>query len=122
MKLSELYAIADGLAPKRLSDQYCEKYQGYDNSGVLVDTGKEIVGILFSLDFSLGAIERAVELGANLIVTHHPAIYGKIGSVCENSFDPLGKKLITAIERGISVISMHLNLDMAKYYIKKYFN
>ena len=113
MKLTEIYEIANALAPKRLSDEYCERYEGYDNSGVLVDTGKEIAKILFSLDFSTSAIERAIEEGAQLIITHHPAIYGKIGSIRASSFDPLSEKLVKAIERGISVISMHLNLDMA---------
>ncbi len=113
MKLNEIYQIANALAPKRLSDEYCEKYDGYDNSGILVDTGKEITKILFSLDFSLSAIERAIQEGANLLITHHPAIYGKIGSIQAGAFDPLSEKLLKAIEKGISVISMHLNLDMA---------
>ncbi|MBQ8658319.1 MAG: Nif3-like dinuclear metal center hexameric protein [Clostridia bacterium] len=114
MKLNEIYKIADEIAPKRLSEEYCAAYEGYDNSGILVDTGKEIEKILFSLDFSLEAIERASEEGANLIVTHHPAIYGKIGNIRADNFDPLSKKLLKAIEKGISVISMHLNLDMAQ--------
>ncbi len=113
MKLSEIYQIANSLAPKRLSDEYCEKYDGYDNSGILVDTGKEITKILFSLDFSFSAIEQAVQEGANLLITHHPAIYGKIGSIQTSAFDPLSEKLVKAIEKGISVISMHLNLDMS---------
>lgn len=112
MKLSEIYAVADGIAPKRLSDEYCEKYGAYDNSGVLVDCGKEITGVLFSLDLSSAAIEKAIDLGYNLIHTHHPAIYGKIGDIRVG--EPLGEKLIKCIENGISVIAMHLNLDCAK--------
>ena len=78
MKLSEIYAIANAIAPKSLSDEYCAQAGAYDNSGVLVDAGEEIVGVLFSLDLSDGAIDRAIEMGANLILTHHPMIYGKI--------------------------------------------
>ena len=111
MKLSEFYEIVNGVAPKKLSDEYCEKFDAYDNSGVLVDTGEEICGALFSLDFSLSAIEQAIATGANLIVTHHPAIYGKISDVNVSEFSPLGKKLVKALRNGISVISMHLNLD-----------
>ena len=83
MKLSEIYKIADGIAPKRLSDEYCRLYGAYDNSGVLVDTGDEIKGILFSLDLSNAAIAKAKEMGANLIITHHPAIFSKIGHICD---------------------------------------
>ena len=81
MKLSEIYAIANTLAPKYLSDEVCQKYGAYDNSGILIDCGKEIDKILFALDLSITAIEKAIELGAQLIVTHHPAIYAKINSI-----------------------------------------
>ena len=112
MKLSEIYQVADKIAPRRLSDEYCRNYGAYDNSGILVDTGDDIKGVVFSLDLSVAAIEKAKEVGANLIITHHPAIYGKIANVCQGN--PLGKKLVECIKNGISVLSMHLNLDAAK--------
>ncbi|MBQ7924435.1 MAG: Nif3-like dinuclear metal center hexameric protein [Clostridia bacterium] len=112
MKLSEIYAVADTVAPKRLSDEYCERYGAYDNSGVLVDCGEEIHGVLFSLDLSSAAIDRAIEENCKLIITHHPAIYGKIGNIGVG--DTLGEKLVRCIRNGISVIAMHLNLDCAK--------
>lgn len=111
MTIADIFKILDRIAPKALSDEYCRLYDAYDNSGVLVDTGKGADCVLFSLDFSSGAVEAAVKAGAGLIVTHHPAIYGKIGSLLAD--DPLGAKLIKCIERGISVVSMHLNLDCA---------
>ena len=113
MKLSDFYKIADTLAPKTLSDEYCARYGAYDNSGVLVDTGEEIRGVVFSLDLTFEAISRAKEANANLIVTHHPAIYGKISDIRVSDFAPLGEKLVECIKNGISVIAMHLNLDCA---------
>ena len=113
MKLCEFYSVANELAPKALSDEYCEKYGAYDNSGILVDAGEEITGALFSLDLSFAAIEKAIANKANLIVTHHPAIYGKIDGIRAGDFQPLGEKLVVALRKGISVISMHLNLDGA---------
>ena len=112
MKLSEIYKIADSIAPKRLSDEYCAASGAYDNSGVLLDTGDEITKIVCSLDFTESAVDKAIALGANLLITHHPAIYGKIGDI--RMEDPLGRKLIKCIRNGISVISMHLNLDCAQ--------
>ena len=114
MKLCEFYKIANELAPKALSDEYCEKYGAYDNSGVLIDAGEKITGALFSLDLSFAAIEKAIACKANLIVTHHPAIYGKIDGIRVGDFQPIGEKLVLALKNGISVISMHLNLDAAK--------
>ncbi len=113
MRLSEIYKLADGLAPKRLSDEFCRLTGGYDNSGILLDAECEVTKILFSLDFSTAAVDKAVEVGAQLIITHHPAIYAKIGSINVHTGDTLGKKLMKCIDHRISVISMHLNLDMA---------
>lgn len=112
MLLSEIYDRINEVAPKSLSDEMCAKFGFYDNSGVLIDSGEPIEGILFSLDFSAAAVDRAVDIGANLIVTHHPAIYGKISDVRID--DPLGNKLVRCLKNGISVVSMHLNLDSAK--------
>ncbi len=110
MTTHELYAIANAIAPKSLSDEYCAKYGAYDNSGILLDTGEDIQKVVFSLDLTKGALEKAIEVGANAIVTHHPAIYGGIEEICKDK-NPLGEKLIACIRGGISVISMHLNLD-----------
>ncbi|MBQ7948813.1 MAG: Nif3-like dinuclear metal center hexameric protein [Clostridia bacterium] len=114
MKLSEIYKIADAIAPKRLSDEYCRTAGAYDNSGLLVEACEEVTGILFSLDLTNAAIDEAIANGANLIITHHPVIYGKIDHICVNDPLILGEKLVRCIREGISVISMHLNLDVAK--------
>ena len=113
MKLSEIYKIADELAPKCLSDEYCANFGAYDNSGVLVDCGEEIKGIVFTLDLTLVAIDKAIALGANLIITHHPSMYGKINHARFDADDLTEQKLVKCIKNGISVISMHLNLDCA---------
>ncbi len=113
MKLSEFYEILDWVAPKKLSDEYCAQYHAYDNSGILVDCGEDIVGALFTLDLTNAAIEKAMEKKVNLIVTHHPVIYGKIGDIRTDDISTLGGKLVKCIKGGISVISMHLNLDTA---------
>lgn len=112
MKLCDFYQILNKYAPIALSEEFCARYGAYDNSGVLVDTGKRVQKALFSLDLTNAAIEKAVALGATVIVTHHPAIYGKIGDI--QTSELLGGKLIKCIENGISVVSMHLNLDGAK--------
>lgn len=112
MKLREVYERIDALYPKKLSDDYVAQYGGRDNSGILIDPGKEISGAVFSLDFSMGAIAFAKERGANLLVTHHPAIFFPISNM--RAGDPLGARLLTAAAEEIGVISMHLNLDCAE--------
>ena len=54
----------------------------------------------------------AFELGADLIVTHHPLIFG--GDLkAVNDTTETGRCLLTLIENGIAAINAHTNLDMA---------
>lgn len=107
MKLTDVLKKLEAVAPVSLSDEFCKKYSMYDNSGIIIDCKEEICGAVFSLDLSNGAVDRAISLGYNLIVTHHPAIYGGVSRIDAN--DPIAR----AIKHGISVISMHLNFDAA---------
>lgn len=111
MKINGLYQIADEIAPFALSKEYCEKYNSYDNSGVILDFGEEITGVVFSLDCSLAAIGEAKARGANCIFTHHPAIFSPVRSIC---VDGAAHNIAVCAGAGISVISAHLNLDCAE--------
>ena len=121
MLLQEIYKILDTYVPKKLSDDFVATYGGHDNSGILVDTGTHINKVLFSLDLTEWAIEKAKKIGANLIVAHHPAIFYPVSNITMGN--SLGKKLIKCIENGISVIAMHLNADCVMngvdYYLAK---
>lgn len=114
MKLSEIYKVVESVAPKSLSDEYCKTYGAYDNSGLLVEAGEEITGVLFTLDLTNAAIDEAIEKGCNLIHTHHPVIYGKIDHICVSDEGLLGGKLVRCLRHGISLLSTHLNLDVTK--------
>lgn len=107
-----LSLLEEKVAPKKLSDDFCAKYKMYDNSGIILDGGNPVTGALFSLDLSVAAAEKAVSLGYNLIVTHHPAIYGGISSVIPAQ-SAQSRAIATCIKNGVSVISMHLNFDAA---------
>ena len=49
MKLSEIYRVIEGLAPKAISDEYCKTYGAYDNSGLLVEADEKITGVFPSI-------------------------------------------------------------------------
>lgn len=102
MKVKEILDFLNGIAPMETAEHY-------DNVGLLVGNPEdEVKGILVSLDCFDDVIDRAEDLGANLIVTHHPIIFNPLKSVLK---DTLVYKLIS---KGISVISMHTNLDVAE--------
>lgn len=108
MNVNDLYKITEKYAPRKLSDDFVKLTGGYDNSGIIVDSGEEITGVLFALDLSVAAVNAAKAFGANAIITHHPAIYSPLKSLEH------GTPVYSAVKAGISVISCHLNLDCAE--------
>ena len=108
-KVKDFLSKLEEIAPLVYSDMQV-KQGAYDNSGIIANNGSDVKSVLFSLDLSKSAIDKAIEIGADLIVTHHPAIYTPIASL---TFDGENKNLIRAIGNNINVISMHLNLDVA---------
>lgn len=113
MKSNDLLAVLEKeVAPVALSAEFCKKCNFYDNSGILIDSGSELKGALFSLDLSPSAVEEAKRLGYNAIVTHHPAIYGGISNIIADG-SPLASAITQCVRGGFTVISMHLNFDAA---------
>lgn len=114
--------LEEKVAPVALSDEFCKAYKMYDNSGIIINCGNDITGALFALDLTEEAVSTARCLGFNLIVTHHPAIYGGISRLDLTS-DSQSRAIAECIKNGISVISMHLNFDSAPegidYYLSR---
>lgn len=109
--INGFFSVLDGIAPIRLSYKLIEKGD-YDNSGIIVRQNEEIKKVLFSLDLSVGAVKSAKKNKCDTIVTHHPAIYHPI-----KCLDSGNAALLFAINANLNVISMHLNLDVAKFGI-----
>ena len=84
----------------------------FDNSGLLVGhPDNEVTGVHFALDVTNAVIDEAVEIGANLIVTHHPMMFSPIKRLVETNHE--ARLLCRLIREGISLISAHTNLDQA---------
>ncbi len=115
MELSKFCEALNSFAPFSLSEELCEKENGYDNSGLIFEGSKEVEKVLFTLDLTVLAVKVALKIGANLIVTHHPAIY--------NPIKKIDGALALAVQNGISIISTHLNMDVAEqgvdYFLAK---
>ena len=81
----------------------------FDNVGLLVGNGEsEVKNVLICLDCTAETVIEAEGKGCNLIVTHHPVIFEGVKNILADSVP------YTCVEKGISVISMHTNLDIAK--------
>lgn len=112
MYAKDLLKILEEDAPLSFSDEMVALSGGRDNSGIIIDGGGSSDKIMFSLDFSLSAVEAARDAECGLMVTHHPAIYYPLSRIAGNSQTETA--VYAAIKGGLSVISMHLNLDSAR--------
>lgn len=80
----------------------------FDNVGLLVGgENYDVSGIVVALDCEIDTVKFAVKNDCNLIITHHPVIFDPLKKVLANSI------VYELIKNGISVISMHTNLDFA---------
>lgn len=99
-KAGEIYDYLKELAPLELQ-------MDFDNSGFqLGRLDAEVNRALLALDVTEEVVGEAIELGAQLIISHHPLIFSKLRSIMDT-------KLLRLAENRIAVISMHTNLDIA---------
>lgn len=84
----------------------------YDNVGLLTGSAsQEVSGILVCLDVTEEVVKEAVDRSCNLIISHHPLIFQKIGSVTQDTGQ--GRILYDLVRSDISLIASHTNLDAA---------
>ena len=102
MKIKEIYSFLDSIAPFDTAEEW-------DNVGLLVGDGDTDVSCaVVALDCTPDAIRVAQDMGANLIITHHPVVFGQ-----EPDAPPTPLELLLR-EKGIAAISAHTNLDKAQ--------
>ena len=99
--VGEIYRLMDEIAPFAWAESW-------DNSGLLVGSaGCKVDTALLALDVTGPVIEQAVACGAQLIITHHPVIFHKLGKLSAESI------VYRLAQHNLSVISAHTNLDVA---------
>ncbi len=100
---------------KYLNEKFPEELRcDWDNDGLMVadDPEREVYRVLCTLDVTEECVDYAVENRFDVIVSHHPMIFNRLGGV--NYLDPISKKAIRLIKNGISVMSFHTRLDAAQ--------
>ena len=100
--VTHIYDAIDRLAPFWLT-------MDFDNTGILIgDRNREVSCALLALDCTPAVVEQARQLGAQLIITHHPVIFHPLKRVNEDAV------VYLLIRSDIAVISAHTNLDIAQ--------
>ena len=106
MKLRDITAFFEKLAPLMYQESY-------DNSGLQVGIySMEITGALVTLDITEDVIDEAINKGFNLVIGHHPVIFGGIKSLTgKNMAERVVQK---AIKNDIAIYAAHTNIDSIK--------
>ena len=104
--LKAVLGILEEIAPSRAAEDW-------DNPGLQIGHISQEVGKIFiSLDPTLESLRKAVKRNAQVLLTHHPLILNPISSLNRDRYP--GDVIFEAIERGVSVIAAHTNLDAVR--------
>ncbi|MBQ9068293.1 MAG: Nif3-like dinuclear metal center hexameric protein [Eggerthellaceae bacterium] len=88
----------------------------WDRTGMLCgDPSAEVKCVAVALDANLEAVVRAGEMGANVLLTHHPAFLEAPGSFRppQSGFHSVGSVVWEAISRGVALLNYHTALDVS---------
>lgn len=103
MKIKEIIQAIEQFAPL----QYQESY---DNAGLIFGRADwEVTNVLLTLDATEEVIDEAIARGCNLVVAHHPIVFGGLKKI--NGKNYVERVAIKAIKHDIAVYAAHTNLD-----------
>ena len=96
----------------KIEARYPRKYAcDWDNVGLLAGSRERDVDTVYiALDATDEVVDAASECGAQLLLTHHPMIFGGLKSVTTDDY--VGERLIRLIRNDISYYAMHTNYDV----------
>ena len=85
----------------------------WDNAGLLAGRDdKEVESIYVAVDVTEEILREAAECGADLLITHHPLIFGGMKRITNQDF--IGRRILELIRRDISYYAMHTNYDVLR--------
>ncbi|MBC6365862.1 Nif3-like dinuclear metal center hexameric protein [Algoriphagus sp. AK58] len=92
--------------------------ESYDNATLICgNRNSKLTGILCALDCTEQVVEEAIELGANLIVAHHPIVFKGLKSLTGKNY--VERTVIKAIKHDIAIYAIHTNLDHVSSGVNK---
>ncbi|MFZ9661734.1 MAG: Nif3-like dinuclear metal center hexameric protein, partial [Chitinophagaceae bacterium] len=103
MTVKEIINFLENIASPALQENY-------DNTGLIIGSSEtECTGILVALDATDEVVHEAIEKKCNLLIVHHPIIFGGLKKINPNGY--VGKSVIAAIKNDIAIYAIHTNLD-----------
>ncbi len=104
MKCCEIIEKLEALSPTAYAEEW-------DNIGLLAGRrDKEVETIYIALDATDEVIADAAACRADMLLTHHPLIFKKLGRIDAEDF--IGRRIYRLIRNDISYYAMHTNFDV----------
>ena len=104
MKVSQLFEKLNTLFS-------VDEQEWYDNSGPQISfPDEEVTKLYVSLDATPGSVDRAIEAGANVLLTHHPLFFGS--GMFLYPAEPNGRAATRAVKEKLSIFSGHTGFDV----------
>lgn len=105
MLIRDIIKIIEKTAPINLA-------YPWDNSGFLCgDINSDVKTVYITLDVNNYTVDEAIEKGAELIITHHPILFGGVKKIDYNTNE--GRIISKLIKNNIAVYAAHTNMDTA---------
>lgn len=99
--VKDIYNYINSIAPFDTQEEW-------DNAGIITGSPQTLVTkVVMSLDVTKAAVRKAAQVGAELVLSHHPLIFGGIKRLIPDT------ALYMCAQNGIAVISAHTNFDKA---------
>ncbi len=103
MQIKDLSSFLENIAPT-------DYQENYDNSGLIVgDKNAEVKKALITLDTTEEVVDEAIREKCQLIIAHHPIIFGGIKKL--NGKNYIERVVIKAIKNNIAIYAIHTNYD-----------
>ncbi len=106
IRVADITAVVEDIVPVELQESW-------DNSGLIIGfEDRQVKKLLLCLEMDEDVADEASRIGAQMVITHHPLIFGGISSICDS--EPTGRTIMKLLADGISVYSCHTPFDKVK--------
>lgn len=100
--VSEIYNYIDNIAPFKSQSEW-------DNSGLLAGSpDRRVKKALLTLDITAETADEAADIGAELVISHHPVIFHPLRKITDD------EPAFRLMKNGISAVCVHTPWDMAE--------
>ena len=105
VNVNDILQFLNTLAPAYMKEDW-------DNVGLLCGSrNTAVTKILVALDPFEHVCKEAAEVGAQLLITHHPLIFSPMQAITDET--SIGRSIMALNKNGISAVNAHTNLDCA---------